>query len=248
MTPASRSRGAIVALEGASGSGKTTASTLVAQRLGGWVVAEAWQRLGRAPSLSFRSPSELLRLETDLLVEEGRRYQEARRLADRGRLVVADTGFLGPMAYTSGLVARKFAPARVLPPLLRTVRAWASDGRWGMPDLTVYLVTDARTRRRRVSGDPRGHPAELAERHEAVGRWERSWFLRRLAPVLGSRFRLATGVGTPLEVARGVARVMHGIPGNSGTPEIALEVVQTLADSVPQQWERDRGVRWMRRF
>ena len=109
------SRGRLVALEGGSASGKSTLVTAAARTFGWRPLAEAFDRLDPAPSLDFDSPRELLRLEATLLAEEVRRYHEARRLTERGATVLADTGFLGPLTYTLGLVERGRAPASVAP-------------------------------------------------------------------------------------------------------------------------------------
>jgi thymidylate kinase len=226
-----RARGRLVALEGAPGSGKTTVGARVAARLGGVFLPEAWRRLRPRPSLAFRSPAALLRLETRLVAAEGRRYRSARALARRGHLVLADTGFFGPLAYTEGLVAEGLAPAAVLPPLRRTVAVAVARGGWVAPDITVYLATDAATRRRRVVGDPAGHPPALAHRHEAVGEWERRLYIDRLAPLLGPRFRSVSGRGSPGAVARRVAAAALAAP--TADPLPASVLVRAIADAAP---------------
>ncbi len=204
-------RGAVVAVEGPSGAGKSRAVAGAARRLDAVVLAEAYDRLRPPPPLVWRGPAELLRLERRLLREEARRYREARALAAGGRLVLADTGFLGPLTYVLGLATLRRAPPAVLDALRRDAAALAADGRWGTPDAVVYLQTPERERTRRAAGDPRGHPAALRARHRAVGRVERRFYRTRLAPRYGRRWRVVSGRGPPAAVATRVARAARRV-------------------------------------
>jgi len=65
--------GKIVAVEGASAAGKTTALAAVAEATGWTVVPEAYRRITPTPSLQFHSAAELLDLERRLLEEDARR-------------------------------------------------------------------------------------------------------------------------------------------------------------------------------
>jgi hypothetical protein len=196
-------------------------------------LAEAYDRLRPTPSLEIRSPRALLALERRLLVEEGRRYREARAAATDGRLVLADTGFAGPLTYARGLVALGLTPASVLAPLYRKARVLMREGSWGVADLTVYLSTSARTRRRRVAGDPRGHPASIAVRHEAVGRVERADLLRRIGPALGPRFLQVEAEGRPVDVARRIRTVLAGRPRGPAPRRLGEELLRVLAAAPP---------------
>ena len=170
------SDGRIIAIEGPSGAGKTTLVRKAAQRLGWVPLLEAFDRLDPPPNLVFRDDRELLRTERALLQEEQRRYREALRLRRNGRIVIADTGFLGPLTYTAGLaVLGKTSPSMVST-LLKIAAPKRRADPWGVPDLIVYLDVPARTRRRRAAKDPRRHPIELDRRHEEVGRVEREFY------------------------------------------------------------------------
>ena len=182
-------RGRLVAVEGGSASGKTTLVAAAASALGWRALPEAFDRLDPAPSLEFGSARELTQLEATLLAEEARRYREARRLCATGITVLADTGFLGPLTYTIGLVQLGYAPATVTASLLARARSLVESGRLGLPDLTVYLRTTAPERMGRARADGSRHPPRLFARHEAVGRFERRFFERELASVRPSGFR-----------------------------------------------------------
>lgn len=225
--------GAIVAIEGPSGSGKTTATRFAARALGGVVLPEAYRRLRPTPSLEIRSARSLLALERRLLGEEARRFAEARTAAHRGRIVFTDTGFFGPITYSRALVALGLAPASILGPLDRTARALLRDRRWGVPDLTIYLDTNERTRRRRIAADPRGHPPALAARHEAAGRFERQDFERWIAPTLGARYRLVNGSGRRVEVTRRVRRAVAARGPRPAPRGLAAELLTLLVRAPP---------------
>ena len=221
----------MLAIDGPSGAGKTTAAAAVAEALSGELLPEAYHRLVPRPSLRFRSDSALLRLERRLLEAEARRYLRAGSWGGPGP-VVADTGFLGPLTYTWALGRSGTANSSVLPPLLQKARAMARTGRWGLPDLTIYLTTSTRERRRRVAADPAGHPPDLAGRHEAVGQQERGLYRERIGPLLGRRFRIVDGDGTPKAVVRRILRALRNPPGGPppSFPDV-LAVLQVLEAS-----------------
>ncbi len=197
-------RGRLIALEGGSAAGKTTLVRTAARSLGWRALSEAFDRLDPAPSLEFDSAQALLRLEATLLAEEGRRYREARRRCDRGETVLADTGFLGPLTYTVGLVERGWAPVSVGRALRRSVRAMIERGTLGIPDLTVYLSTTAAERRRRSRAGARRHPPALFPRHEAVGALERRYFETVFPEAVPGRFRV-------LRAQTGPASLVHSL-------------------------------------
>lgn len=211
--------GIVLALEGPSGAGKTTAARGVAAALGTTWSPEAYRRLSPRPSLGYRSDGELARLELRLLRAEARRYVAARSASRSGRTVVADTGFLGPLTYPWSLVRAGRSSPSVLPPLVRAAAAFAAADRWGLPDLVVYLATPARVRRRRVAGDPRSHPAEFAARHEAIGCIERALYHRRIALLLGDRFRVVAGDGPPPTVVRRILAELRR-PPRAAPPDV----------------------------
>jgi len=218
----------VLALDGPSGAGKSTAAAGVAAALGAELLPEAYRRLRPRPSLAFRSDGELARLEAELLEGEARRYLRAGSWGGPGP-VVADTGFLGPLTYTWALVRSGRAGASVLPPLVARAAAMARTGRWGLPDLTVYLATPARERSRRVALDPVGHPPDVAGRHEAVGRLEWTLYRRRIGPVLGRRFRVVDGGGAPEAVVRRLLGEIRRPPrGPPPSFPDALAVLATL--------------------
>jgi len=194
-------RGRVIALEGGSAAGKTTLVRAAAQQLGGYPLAEAVDRLDPSPSLEFSSSRELLQLESLLLTEESRRYREARRAAQRGETVFADTGFLGPVTYTRGLVALGRAGAPVYRSVERIARDLVDRGALGIPDLTVYLATTPRERARRARADRPHHARPEFARHEAVGAVERTYFEELFPDALPGRFRsVRGGPGVPVLV------------------------------------------------
>lgn len=183
----------------------------VAPSLGAAPLTEAYDRLRPRPALTWRGPAALLRLERRLLGEEARRYREARELAEAGVLVLADTGFLGPLTYTRALVARGAAPHRLLARLVDDARELAEQGRWGLPDAFVYLVTPSAERHRRAARDPLGHPPSLQPRHQAAGAAEARFYRATVAPAFGARFRFVSGDGAPSRVAARVRRAVAAL-------------------------------------
>jgi thymidylate kinase len=225
-------RGSIVAIEGPSAAGKSEVVRAVAAHPGTWPLAEAFDRMEPPPSLDFGSPSELLDLELALLTEESRRYQLAAREASRGTRVIADTGFLGPITYTAGLVRLDLAPSAVLVALLSEARRLVRRGAWGLPDAVLYLEVPAAERQRRAKADPTGHPAGLYARHAAIGELERETYRRDLAPLLGERLRFVRAVGSFEEVAgrlERLARTVVGRPPSGSASASVLEVVARAA-------------------
>ncbi len=198
--------GAIVSVDGPSAAGKSRAVRRAAAVLGAVPLPEAYDRLRPRPPLSWARPAELLGIERTLLREEGRRYREARALAADGALVLADTGFWGPLTYLRGLVALGQAPPELTRTLLGEARALAARGRWGLPDAVVLLRTPAAERDRRAAGDPEGHPVALRARHRAVGEVESGFYRRTVAPAFGPRYRSVRGTGSPSAIAARVAR------------------------------------------
>ena len=195
-------RGQVVALEGPSGAGKTRATRAVAHRLGALPIEEAYRRLEPTPEIRWRTPAELLRLERQLLAEEGRRYREARELAAVGALVLADTGFLGPLTYTRALVDARAAPPRVLQNLVSEARRMAHRGQWGLPDAILTLRTPPVERARRAGRDPLGHPPDLQATYQTVGEGEMRVLRDLLRPRYGARFQVVSGTGAASDVVR----------------------------------------------
>jgi hypothetical protein len=201
-------RAEVIAVEGPSAAGKTRAVRDVAPGLGAAPLAEAYERLRPRPPLGWRTPGELLRTERRLLQEEARRYREARELSQVGGLVVADTGFLGPLTYASSVAAMGLVSASRVVGLVEEARGLARAGRWGLPDALVYLRTSPAVRRRRAARDPRGHPASLQRRHQEVGEVEFRFYRSTLARSFGPRFRFVSGDGPPELVAGRVRRAV----------------------------------------
>jgi len=225
-------RGSILALDGPSATGKSRLVAELVRRDRARALDEAFDRLRPRPSLRFVSPESLLRLERRLLLEEGRRYRLARRWAEAGSLVLLDTGYLGPLTYTAGLVRLGRAPAAVLRPLLADARRLARAGAWGLPNRIVYLEVPVRERDRRARSDPIGHPGDLDRRHAEVGRFEARLYREELAPILGDRLRFVRGTGTPTEVARRVERLLVDLPPRAQGFALSHRVLRALARSV----------------
>jgi hypothetical protein len=225
-------RPSIIALEGPSGAGKTTVAR-AAHRTFGWdLLPEAYDRLDPAPSLTFSSPSTLLALEGRLVTEERRRYREARALRWHGRSVVADTGFLGPLTYTAGLVALGLAPRRVLERLVASARRSEGAGPLGVPDATVYLDVPGPVLRARLAHDPVGHPAALVRRHRAVGRFERRLYVERFPAIAPGRIAVVPGLGRPEVVAarvRAAVRHLARVENRRGLRDLWIDQIRTFA-------------------
>ncbi|MCI4365830.1 MAG: hypothetical protein L3K10_07235 [Thermoplasmata archaeon] len=213
--------GWVVAVEGASASGKSRTVALARRTFGATALREAVDRLSPPPSFTWTSHVQLLRLERRLLAEDARRYREALRARANGDTVLADTGFLGPLTYTLGLVRSGTVPESVLSGLLTTARAWARAGRWGLPDAILYLRTPLAERQRRAEGDPRGHPTLLQRRHQSIAAEELRFYRRVVAPAFGPRFRFVSGLGAPEEVVARVARAVEATRAPSPRPTVA---------------------------
>jgi hypothetical protein len=234
-------RGRLIAVEGPSASGKSTLVRLASQRLGWMPLPEAFDRLDPAPSLEFGSPRELLRLEGTLLAAEARRYAEAQRECRRGRTVLADTGFLGPWTYTRGLVALGQAPVSALRTIDRSARSLLERGRLGLPDLTVYLLANARERARRARGDVTHHPTSLWSRHEAVGAVERYWFRTDFPRALPERFRSLRSSTDPRSLVSALRRLVAEVDPSSATRAEGVALLDLLPP--PPSPGRRRNVR-----
>jgi len=198
-------RGIVLAVCGGSGSGKTTVARTLARDLG-WVrVDEAYDRLRPRPPLEPQGQAALRSLELRLLDEEGRRFGAAFEHADRGRSVVVDTSFLDPVAYTAGLLVGGEASAPTFRAVVARARQQIGRGELGLPDLTCYLLTSARTRRRRASEDPVRHPERLRDRHERVGRFDASVVRAAFARGAPGRVRGVRASRGPTDTARSLA-------------------------------------------
>jgi hypothetical protein len=173
----------IVAIEGVSGSGKSTVSTAVARDLGFRRIPEAFERIRPEPSLRFSTTEGLRRIERRLVEEETHRFALARGIRSSGSSVVLDTGFVGPLTYVWGLRSLSGYPD-VVAPVRRELEEAARAGRWGLPDVSVFLDVPVAERRRRIARARSTHPADLEERHRAVGAFERTLWTRRFPHLL----------------------------------------------------------------
>ncbi|MGD0718208.1 MAG: hypothetical protein ABSA15_01305 [Thermoplasmata archaeon] len=199
--------GGIVAVEGPSASGKSAASWAAGVLSGGATIPEAYVRLGRRVSLRYRSSADLVRIERHLFREDVRRWQQATQLRRRGRYVYLDTGILGTITYTWGLVRLRRAPERSLAALLTSFERAARDRRVGLPDRTAYIDTPGLVRRRRAMGDPEGHPEGLRALHDRVGALERELWLDRWKVLWGERLVRVDGRASVSQIAHRLHRL-----------------------------------------
>lgn len=228
-------RGRLIAIEGASASGKTALIRAAARALRWYPLHEAYDRLDPSPSLQFRSSSELLLLEGTLLSEETHRFRDALDRCGRGRTVIADTGFFGPLTYTWGLVALGRAPEGVGRSLSRSARSLVRAGLLGLPDLTVYLRTTVSERHRRARKGANEHPASLVSRHEAVGRVERRYFCEVFPTLFPARFRTLRGDVPPERLVPRLRAIAEECPASPPTRADALRLLSCLPRREPPE-------------
>ncbi len=234
-------RGRLIAVEGRSAAGKTTLVRLASRTLGWMPLAEAYDRLDPPPPLEVGSPRELLLLEEQLLAEEVRRYAEARRACARGRTVLADTGFLGPVTYTRGLAALGRAPVSVVRATERKASGLFRQQVLGIPDLSVYLETTVRERTRRARGDWPHRPAGLVERHEAVGEIERPFFTRAFPMAMPDRFRTLRGRPPPASLVVSLRALVAAAHPTPAPPDGGLELLAALGPVTVARRTRNVG-------
>ncbi len=232
-------RGIVVAIEGASAAGKSSVVRAARAAYGWSALSEAFERLDPRPSLAFASPRALLATERRLLREEGRRSREANRERARGDVVVADTGFWGPLTYTAGLVALGLAERSVLAALGED--ASARGALPCVPDLVVYLDASATGRHERARRDRGTHPAALEPRHAAVGAFERSFFVRTVPRVLPGAIRRIRAVGSPEELADRLRRVVADLPRAPGPSPEPRAVARAVVSALLAATARSRG-------
>jgi thymidylate kinase len=217
-----------IAIEGSSGAGKTTLARALAVRTGWPVVDEAWLRVRPRPSLTFRSPRSLLRLETTLLREESRRYEFGERLRRSGRSVILDTGVLGPLTYLEGLGRTWGVEWDVRGQLPRV-----GKNRLGLSDVHIYLDAPPGLAARRVRRTPETHPAAWRQRHADVGRCEREFWTQtapQLAP--GHLWKLRAN-GSPEELTERVVRRLRSSPLPKVRPVEDRRILEYLRPPVP---------------
>ena len=229
-----RGRGQVVALEGISGSGKSTVAPRLARALDAELLAEAYARLRPRPSLAFGTDRSLLRLEERLLEEDAARYREADQIAGGGGSVVVDTGFFGTLTYTRALATLDLCAPTVFRALVRSARSLKDRYLWGAPDRVVWLDSAPVTRARRVRSDPTGHPPALADRHERVGTEERRIYFGPLGTVLGSRLTAVDANGSAEAVARRAARAVAEGPRGFAPEGLAERVLRALEGELGQ--------------
>jgi thymidylate kinase len=222
--------GRTIALEGPSGVGKSTLARALAHALGADLLKEAYDLITPQPSLSFTDPAELERLERRLLFVEIERYRRAEIARHAGRTVVLDTGYLGPLTYTSGLARRDPVYAPVLDRLALEVEARVATRSLGLPSVVLYLDLDGRSLARRLSASPDTHPAPWRERHRAVARWERRLWTREFARVAPGRLCVVAADGSPEEVVRRLLDALSGLgPTTPFAGPSAARAVRALA-------------------
>jgi hypothetical protein len=223
----------LVSIDGPAAAGKSTVVARAASRFGWVPIAEAFDRIDPVPSLRFSSARELGRLERDLLEEDGRRWRAARSLRARGFTVVADTGFLGPVTYTAGLVALGLAPRSTLDAIVARGRTMARHARWGVPDAVVYLALDRGVRRARARRERRSRPPDLERRHGVVGAWEERFYRGPLADVLRGRLFVVPAAGPVDAVARTVGRRVRSVRPLARPSLTALRALELLRPGTP---------------
>jgi thymidylate kinase len=204
-----RGRTGIVALDGPSGAGKTTVGRALAALLDARLIPEAYVRLVQRPSLRAADRDELWEIESRLLREEGERWREAAEAGSHGQSIVLDTATLGPLSYSWGLREGVDPALDIFPEIVHQARHQLRGGRWGVPDLTIYLDVPEDVALARSAMDPRGHPRDLRARHATVARWERVLYLRELPRRSPGRFTSAVGDGPPERVARAIAEKLE---------------------------------------
>lgn len=209
--------GLVIAVEGVSGAGKTTVSRRWAEAHDAVWIPEAWDRMRPRPSLAFRTVARLERLEMSLLLEDARRFREARAAAAEGSTVVLDTDFVGTLSYVWGLACAVDPKWNVLPTLTATARELHQRGGWGLADRYCYLDATPETATGRTRGSRRRHPVDWAERHARVGAAEREFWLGSGIPDFSARV-VRIDANRPLE--RVVAAVSRTLPKTSRTPAV----------------------------
>ena len=166
-------RPVVVSVDGPSAAGKSTVVARAAA-LFGWVpLAEAFDRIDPAPDLRFSSDRELEELERTLLEEDARRYRNALSLRATGLTVVTDTGFLGPLTYTAGLVALgRASPTGAAADRRAGAGAGTTSERGGVPDVVVTWPHPLRSvgRGPAATGQGTRRTSSAATRRSAVGR------------------------------------------------------------------------------
>lgn len=237
--------GQVIAVEGPSAAGKSSVVRRLAVSRSMVALEEVYARWHPRPSLELSTPAELGRLERRLLDAEASRWRKARRLAARGRLVLLDTGPLGPLSYTYGLVRDHPALGPVLRTLLRRARELARIGSLGIPNLTIYLDVPAAVMWRRARRTPVERPPALFARHQRVGRWERWLLLGPWKEGLRLRSLPVPRGASPARIARRVLDLVDALPverERSPTAELGrvLALLRTLERLSPEGGVRPR--------
>ena len=218
-----------MALEGPSGVGKTTVTRAVARRLSARRVAEAVDRLRPRPRLTYRSGAALLALETMLAREDARRWSEAADHRASGATSLLDTGTLGPLSYVWGLRASDPTGPDVVGEVRHHLFGELAEGRWGIPDLTIYLAAPEETVQERVAAARLSHPAALAQRHARVARAEARLYRDRFRRAAPGRFETLDASGPVDQVIEAVVRRVARGPGRPPpTPREAAAVLATV--------------------
>jgi len=228
----------VVSVDGPSAAGKSTVVARAAASFEWVPLAEAFDRIDPAPDLRYSSDRELEKLEGTLLEEDARRYRTALSLRARGLTVVTDTGFLGPLTYTAGLVALGRAAPAVLRRLVARARELERRSAWGMPDVVAHLVASPSVRRARARGDRLGHPVDLERRHAAVGTWEERFLRTSLRSAFAGRVvvvRADRGVDTVARTLRSAVRRIAPLPARSRAARDVLGLFAPAERAAPDR-------------
>lgn len=154
-----------------------------------------------------------------LLLEDARRFREARAAAANGSTVVLDTDFVGTLSYVWGLACAVDPKWNVLPALAATAREMHQRGAWGLADRYYYLDVTPEAAVRRAKGARSRHPVDWASRHAAVGAAERAFWLGSRIPEFSDRVVRVDANSSVERVVAAISRAATKTPQPSSVPD-----------------------------